>query len=267
MDETLDLVRRISASLTVKLSQILAFFVKYKQASSFGAIAGFAIALICTWRYFRGALPRPRRGKRQMPPARALPDSSTEGAVATSVAHGITQATKRGEAAAPAAAPAQLTLASIVRRQLNGGRRVTCQVAGVLLQEGSPEALQGGATVRVEAVDVVKELASACDLYLLVRVLDDASQDAVLAALEAAGLLAPGVVNRHKVLFCGTDVGVVSFVRQLEPDWHIDSSAKVIDQLKRFVRHELHIAAPGESVVATNVVSTPTLERYFSLPS
>lgn len=266
MDETLDLVRRISVSLSVKLSHILAFFVKYKQASSFGAIAGFAIALICTWRYFRGALLRGRRGKRQPPAARSAADAGTE-AIATGVTHGITQVARRGAPVASSAAPAQLTLASIVRRQLNGGRRATCQVAGVLLHEGSPEALQGGATVRAEAVEVVKELASACDLYLLARVLDDGSQDAVLAALDSAGLFAPGAVNRHKVLFCATEVGLVSFVRQLEPDWHIDSAATAIDQLKRFVRHELHIAAPGEAVVAANVVSTPTLERYFGLPA
>ena len=35
-----------------------------------------------------------------------------------------------------------------------------------------------------------------------------------------------------QVLFCEKPTGVASFVRQLEPDWHFDSSASVVDQLK-----------------------------------
>ena len=34
-----------------------------------------------------------------------------------------------------------------------------------------------------------------------------------------------------QVLFCSTDVGRTSFVRQLEADWHIDSNLEIISQL------------------------------------
>lgn len=34
-----------------------------------------------------------------------------------------------------------------------------------------------------------------------------------------------------QVLFCSTEVGRTSFVRQLEPDWHIDSNPEIVTQL------------------------------------
>lgn len=35
-----------------------------------------------------------------------------------------------------------------------------------------------------------------------------------------------------QLLFCSTETGIMSFVRQLEPDLHIESSPTVVDQLK-----------------------------------
>jgi len=34
-----------------------------------------------------------------------------------------------------------------------------------------------------------------------------------------------------QVLFCSTENGRSSFVRQLEPDWHIDSNPEIVSQL------------------------------------
>lgn len=34
-----------------------------------------------------------------------------------------------------------------------------------------------------------------------------------------------------QVLFCGTEIGRTSFVRQLEPDWHIDTNPEIVSQL------------------------------------
>lgn len=34
-----------------------------------------------------------------------------------------------------------------------------------------------------------------------------------------------------QVLFCSTENGRSSFVRQLEPDWHIDSNPEIVTQL------------------------------------
>ncbi|MCO5582967.1 hypothetical protein L7F22_036872 [Adiantum nelumboides] len=55
-----------------------------------------------------------------------------------------------------------------------------------------------------------------------------------------------------QVLFCSTEAGRSSFVRQLEPDWHVDTSLETISQLARFIRHELHISPVGTSRAAPN---------------
>ena len=38
-------------------------------------------------------------------------------------------------------------------------------------------------------------------------------------------------MSNLQVLFCSTENGRSSFVRQLEPDWHIDSNPEIIFQL------------------------------------
>lgn len=39
------------------------------------------------------------------------------------------------------------------------------------------------------------------------------------------------IIVRSQVLFCSTEIGRTSFVRQLEPDWHIDSNSEITSQL------------------------------------
>eukprot|EP00850_Spirogloea_muscicola_P012089 SM000077S21563 [mRNA] locus=s77:208509:209981:- [translate_table: standard] len=153
----------------------------------------------------------------------------------------------------------------MVKLQLQGARKMTCQVLGVVLEEATPEELQLSATVVGSSVEVLKEIGRVCDLYLLVRVLDNDSEERARSALEAGGLFESNYVNRDKVLFCSTEVGITSFVRQLEPEWHVDSSGETVSQLARFVRYELHIAGPGGAVTAPNVVSASSLSRYFGL--
>ncbi|GFY97851.1 peroxin 22 [Actinidia rufa] len=53
----------------------------------------------------------------------------------------------------------------------------------------------------------------------------------VLLALEDAGVFTSGGLVKDKVLFCSTENGRTSFVRQLEPDWHIDSNPEIVSQL------------------------------------
>jgi len=38
-------------------------------------------------------------------------------------------------------------------------------------------------------------------------------------------------MSNLQVLFCSTENGRSSFVRQLEPDWHIDTDLEIIHQL------------------------------------
>ncbi|RZR89351.1 hypothetical protein BHM03_00017053, partial [Ensete ventricosum] len=106
----------------------------------------------------------------------------------------------------------QLALEQLVRHKLNEGRKVigkrqilafnlfntvTCRLLGVVLDETTPEELQ----------------------------------ERVLSALDDSGVFTAGGLIREKVLFCGTENGRISFVRQLEPDWHVDTNAEIIHQL------------------------------------
>ncbi|OEL12782.1 Peroxisome biogenesis protein 22 [Dichanthelium oligosanthes] len=125
----------------------------------------------------------------------------------------------------------QLTLEQLVRHKLSEGRRVTCRLLGVILEETTPEELQNRVTVRPSVVDILLEIAKFCDVYLMERVLDDESEEKILSALSEAGLFASGALVKEKVLFCSTENGRTSFVRQLEPDWHIDTSPEIVHQL------------------------------------
>ncbi|KAG6557175.1 hypothetical protein Mapa_001102 [Marchantia paleacea] len=269
-EELVQLLRGFSASLTLKFSHLIAFFLRYKNASSAGAIAGFAIALVCTWKYLK----TPSRQRNKINDKRDAPSSSnappmetTAEGTSTAIAKSLTQPIQRGVVIRDSPPATQLTLAQMVRRQLQGGRKMTCQLVGVILEESTSEDLQKHAVVRPAVVDVLLEVARSCDLYLLARVLDDESEALVLAALDAVGVFTIGGLNRNKVLFCSTEAGRTSFVRQLEPDWHVDVSSETISQLARFIRHQLHIAPAGAAPIATNVFGAESLECYFGLPA
>ncbi|KDO59847.1 hypothetical protein CISIN_1g0257042mg, partial [Citrus sinensis] len=65
------------------------------------------------------------------------------------------------------------------------------------------------------------------------------------------------------VLFCSTEIGRTSFVRQLEPDWHIDTNPEIVSQLARFIKYQLHISPNRPERSAANVFSSPSLEQFF----
>lgn len=258
-EEILQFFRSLSTSLLSRVSYLV---FDLMQSKSVGALAGFAIALVCTWKYMRAVGNRRKRLEKREDTA----DSSTINpttATSSSVALHHTQPAQRGVIIREPEAPVELTTAQIVKKQLNGCRKMTCQLLGVILEETTPDALQSHAVVRPGVVDVLLKLAQACDLYLLTRVLDDESEGNVLAALEAVGLFSIGGLNRNKVLFCSTEAGRTSFVRQLEPEWHVDTSLETISQLARFIQSELHVTPTGSSCEAHNVVASESLESYF----
>ena len=272
-EELVQLLRGINATLTVKLSHLLGFVFRNKNASSIGAAAGLAIALWWTWKCWRipGARPNPRLDKRDGAAAASTSQApagsmdSMPGGSSTAVATTITHATQRGSAMeSKAVESGVLTTAQIVRRQLNGGRKMTCQLLGVVLEETTPEELQKHAVVRPAVVEVLLEIARTCDLYLVARVLDDASEAVVMGALDATGLFSDAKLSREKVLFCSTETGRTSFVRQLEPDWHVDTLRDINAGLAPFVRQQLHISPPGASPIAPNVFIVESLDQYFS---
>ncbi|VAH38758.1 unnamed protein product [Triticum turgidum subsp. durum] len=127
--------------------------------------------------------------------------------------------------------------------------QVTCQLVGIVFEEKTPEELQNHATVKPSVVELLLEISKYCDFYLMETVLDDKSEENALMALEKAGLFNTGGLMKEKVLFCSSEVGRTSFVRQLESDFHIDASLEIISQLS--------IAAVGYAIMTTRSPDIP----------
>jgi hypothetical protein len=164
--------------------------------------------------------------------------------------------------------PATTPLGRAVRSRLVGIRKVTISALGPLTQEWGLHELQEGATLRPEAVEILREVCSCADTYIICQVNDDVGQAVMTGSLEAVGLLGnqPGQLKQHHLLFCSTLDGKVSIVRQIEPDLHIDGSAKTIEDLKRFMPQLLHLPQPNSAAAgqcSSNVVSSSSLAAFF----
>ncbi|XP_057248064.1 peroxisome biogenesis protein 22 isoform X2 [Beta vulgaris subsp. vulgaris] len=245
-DELLQLFKRISAYVSVKMSNLFTIASLKLDAFSVGALAGLAIAVVFTWKIFPSS-PQRRQPKRQ--PSRA---SSS----------GVNMQTATVESSG-ASASSDDSRAQHVVDDFFQPVKVTCCLLGVVLEETSPEELQKKATVRSSVLEVLLEITKFCDLYLMERVLDDESEKKVLSALEEAGIFTFGGLVKDKVLFCSSEHGRTSFVRQLEPDWHIDSNPEIISQLARFIKYQLHIFPSRPERLASNVFSSTSMEHFF----
>ncbi|KAG6416955.1 hypothetical protein SASPL_124396 [Salvia splendens] len=299
-EDFLQLVKRVGAFFTVKISNLL----RRLDSRSFGAVAGLALAIIFTWRLLRAPRgPQRRQPKRQASSAsssdvnsRASENAGSSSEVFTPPEDPTTQ-----NVIDEFFQPVKPTLSQIVRQRLSEGRKVTCRLLGVILEENSPEELQKQANVRSSVLEVLLEITKFCDLYLMERVLDDESesqfmQKNVLLALENAGVFTSSGLVKDKVLFCSTEIGRTSFVRQLEPDWHIDSNPEITTQLavrvpafsflnifvpfmllpvapvkltpliilQRFIKSQLHVSPEKLERPAANVFTTPSLEQFFA---
>ncbi|CAN1843786.1 Peroxisome biogenesis protein 22 [Linum perenne] len=233
-EELLQLIKKFGAYLSVKMSSFLPISLRNLDTRSAGAIAGLALAVVFTWRLLRS----PSANTRRQPPKRNNPSTSISSAStqtnAASIASGACSSSEDLRAQNVVDEffqPVKPTLGQIVRQKLSEGRKVTCCLLGVILEECTPEELQKQATVRSSVLEVLLEITKFCDLYLMERVLDDETEQRVLTALESAGVFTSGGLVKDKVLFCSTETGRTSFVRQLEPDWHIDSSPEIVTQL------------------------------------
>ncbi|KAJ3672285.1 hypothetical protein LUZ60_007006 [Juncus effusus] len=245
------LVTRLARHVNRKLSDVLTLILNHKNASSIGAVAGFAIAVVFAWKVFKPSSQRRPRPKRRGTDGRpgghvAGPDSAD-----------------LNDFGSIQSLP-QLALGEIVKRKLGGCRKMTCQLLGVILEEKSPEELQKHATVRESVVKVLFELTKRVDLYLMETVLDDETEKRVLNALETAGIFRTGGVVKEKVLFCSTEIGRTSFVRQLESDLHVDSDLNIISQLSRFIGRQLYISPMEEGQIGPNIFTSTSLEHFFS---
>ncbi|PON68778.1 Peroxisome biogenesis protein [Parasponia andersonii] len=264
-EELVQLIKRFGAYLTVKMSNIFSISFHNLNSRSVGAIAGLAVAIVFTWRLLRSpSAPQRRQPKRQAPAASS--SSITSHTNATFVPSGVSSSSddvRAQNVVDEFFQPVKPTLGQIVRQKLSEGRKVTCQLLGVILEESTPEELQKQVTVRSSVLEVLLEITKYCDLYLMERVLDDESEKKVVLALEEAGVFTSGGLVKDKVLFCSTEIGRTSFVRQLEPDWHIDTNPEIVSQLARFIKYELHISPTRTERTASNVFSSPSLEQFF----
>ncbi|CAF2099422.1 peroxisome biogenesis protein 22 [Brassica rapa] len=260
-EEIVRLIKRLSAYVTFKMSTIFSTSIRNLDSRSVGAIAGLAVAVIFTWRALRTTGEPPRRQpKRRMQPAEASQSNPASNPPDVSASHednGVQHVVDHFFQ------PVKPTLGQIVRQKLSEGRKVTCRLLGVILEESSPEELQKQATVRSSVLEVLLEITKYSDLYLMERVLDDESEAKVLQALETAGVFTSGGLVKDKVLFCSTEIGRTSFVRQLEPDWHIDTNPEISTQLARFIKYQLHVSAVKPERTAPNVFTSQSMEHFF----
>ncbi|TVU16537.1 hypothetical protein EJB05_40107 [Eragrostis curvula] len=247
--DAVSLVRRVARALNRRVTDLVTLLFQHKSAGSLGAVAGFAIAVVFAWRFLRSSPGRPRRPALKRPPPPVAP---------------ATTVPAPSEAVEPVGDAGKLVTRQTVAKRLSGYRKVTCQLLGVVFEEKTPEELQKHATVRPSVVELLLEICKYCDLYLMETVLDDKSEENALAALESAGLFRTGGLMKEKVLFCSTEVGRTSFVRQLESDFHIDTSLDVVSQLSRFIRCQLFISSMEGGQLAANVFNSPSLEHFFS---
>lgn len=265
-EELVRLIKKFGAYLTLKMSNLFSISLRNLDSRSVGALAGFAVAMIFTWRLLRSPSgPQRRQPKRQAPaPSSSGVSSQSTTTLAPSGVCSSSEDSRAQNVIDEFFQPVKPTLGQIVRQKLSEGRKVTCRLLGVILEESSPEELQAKqATVRSSVLEVLLEITKFCDLYLMERVLDDESERKVLLALEDAGVFTSGGLVKDKVLFCSTETGRSSFVRQLEPDWHIDTNPEVVSQLARFIKYQLHISPFRPERTASNVFTAPSLEQFF----
>ncbi|XP_054812887.1 peroxisome biogenesis protein 22-like isoform X1 [Prosopis cineraria] len=264
-EELFQLIKRLRDLITVKMSNFISIFLQNLDSRSIGAVAGLALAIFFTWRMVR--LPSGSQRRQRKRPA-AMPSNSGVSAPSNAPLIPSGACSTSDDASAQNVVdeffqPVKPTLGQIVRQRLSEGRKVTCRLLGVILEENSPEELQKQATVRSSVLEVLLEITKFCDLYLMERVLDDESEKRVLVALEDAGVFTSGGLVKDKVLFCSTENGRSSFVRQLEPDWHIDTNPEVITQLARFIKYQVHVSPVRIERTAANVFGASSLEHFF----
>ncbi|XP_022742944.1 peroxisome biogenesis protein 22 isoform X5 [Durio zibethinus] len=230
-DYLIQLIKRLGTYLTLKMSNIFSISLQKLDPRSVGAVAGLAVAIIFTFRLMRSPAAPPRRQPKRQAPTTSTSAISTQ-SNATLMPSGVSSSSvdlRAQNVVDEFFQPVKPTLGQIVRQKLSEGRKVTCRLLGVILEESCPEELQKN----------------------------------VLLALENAGIFTSGGLVKDKVLFCSTENGRTSFVRQLEPDWHIDTNPEIVSQLARFIKYQLHVSAVRPERTAANVLSSPSLEHFF----
>ncbi|XP_057492951.1 peroxisome biogenesis protein 22-like isoform X2 [Actinidia eriantha] len=226
---------RLAKHFNRKFAQIVLTISNHKKAGSLGALAGFAIAVLFTWKFLRSPVRLWRREHKEAGSGSNSGSLSQANEVPSFSENQQIENAEEVELFDEIHPLEKSTLAQGVKKKLYGSRKMTCQLLGVILEESSPEELQEHATERV------------------------------ISALQNAGLFKTGGLMKDKVLFCSTENGRSSFVRHLEPDWHVDTNPEILSQLSRFIRNPLYISPARSSFAsASNILSSRSLELYFA---
>jgi hypothetical protein len=170
-----------------------------------------------------------------------------------------------------------------------GIRTITISAPGVLLEETNPKSFSEGATVLPSSSAALlaalleggglgsigssnnnksflnfRSLLANANVYILCQVSDDIGEAAVRAALEFSGLMGPnpGQIPSQRFLFCETEVGKMSLVRQIEPEVHIDGECSTVEQLKRFIPRLIEVRNKNNSVQGEKTSSAIVVENF-----
>ncbi|XVF66962.1 hypothetical protein PTKIN_Ptkin10aG0082000 [Pterospermum kingtungense] len=203
-DDLIQLIKRLGTYLALKMSNLFSISLQKLDPQSVGAIAGLAVAIIFTYRLMRLPAAPPRRQPKLQFSTTSSSAISTQ-SNATAMASGVCSSSEDSRAQNVVDEffqPVKPTLGQIVRQKLSEGRKVTCRLLGVILEESCPEELQKQATVKSSVLEVLLEITKFCDLYLMERVIDDESEKNVILALENAGIFTSGGLVKDKVCNC-----------------------------------------------------------------
>ncbi|KAI9071263.1 hypothetical protein K1719_046769 [Acacia pycnantha] len=149
-EELFQLIKRWRDFITVKMSNLISLFVQNPDSRSIGAVAGLALAIFFTWRMMRspsGSQPRQRKRQATMPGNSGVSAPSNASVFPSGVCSSSDDASAQN-VVDEFFQPVKPTLGQIVRQKLSEGRKVTCRLLGVILEENSPEELQKQVTVR-----------------------------------------------------------------------------------------------------------------------
>ncbi|KAH7662202.1 hypothetical protein IHE45_15G117200 [Dioscorea alata] len=263
-DELADLLQRFMESIA-GFSARLPFPVDRQRLHSIATVVVLTCSIVFAWKFLKA--PRQHRRRQRQAPEQfhALSDASSH---ASTMVQGLEAFSSSGGSRAQDVVDDffQLTIPQLVQQKFFEGRKVTCCLLGIVLEETNPDDLQKTVTVKSSVLEILLEMTKCCDLYLMERILDDESEEKVISALNDAGIFTSGSFVSDKVLFCSTENGRVSFVRQLEPDWHIDTDFEIVSQLARFIKYQLHISLTRPDRPAANVFCSTSLEQFIGVP-
>ena len=146
-------------------------------------------------------------------------------------------------------------------RAAAGGKPMVSVSGGCVVRFGA-----GGPHVPPEAAQALRSLAAGAAVHLVTQLPRDTDEleRQVMAALDAAGVFGAGGCDRRRAIFCSTEDGRGSIVRQLAPALHVDESAKVVSYLAPHVPRVVKIGASlaAASSAAAEIPSAPSLAEY-----